>query len=105
MTPGQLLRDARRQHGVTQKQLAARARTSQAAISRIERDSVSPSVATLAHLLDVLSEELTLEAKPIDYGHDRSLYDVTLSLSPADRIRAGSRATRSVMTIRDARPV
>src|SRR3954468_20275094 len=105
MTPGELLRDARRRHRVTQKQLAARARTSQAAISRIERDAVSPSVATLANLLDVLGEELELDANPIDYGHDRTLYDVTLSLSPADRIRAGSRASRSVVMIRNARSV
>ena len=48
MSPGQLLRDARRRHGLTQRQLAARVRTSQAAISRVERDLVSPSVATLA---------------------------------------------------------
>src|SRR5437762_117827 len=35
MTPGELLRQARRRHGLTQQQLAARARTSQAAVSRI----------------------------------------------------------------------
>jgi transcriptional regulator with XRE-family HTH domain len=75
---GELLRDARRRHRVTQKQLAARARTSQAAISRIERGLVSPSVETLAKLLDLLGEELELGAKPLDYGHDRTLYDVTL---------------------------
>ena len=73
MTPGRLLREARRRHGVTQEQLAARAGTSQAAISRIERDVVSPSVGTLASLLDLLGEELELSATQIDYGHDRTL--------------------------------
>ncbi|MET1019575.1 MAG: helix-turn-helix transcriptional regulator, partial [Microterricola sp.] len=53
-----VLREARHRHGLTQAQLAARARTSQAAISRIERDLVSPSVATLASLLDLMNEEL-----------------------------------------------
>jgi transcriptional regulator with XRE-family HTH domain len=77
----------RRRHGLTQRQLAARARTSQAAISRIERDLVSPSVATLAQLLDLMGEELALDAHPIDYGHDRSLFEQNLALSPADRIR------------------
>ena len=62
MTAGELLRDARRRHGLTQRQLAVRARTSQAAISRIERDVVSPSVATLAELLWLMNEELVLEA-------------------------------------------
>lgn len=68
MTAGELLRDARRRHGVTQKQLAIRARTSQAAVSRIERGVVSPSIATLAHLLEMLNEELVLEARPVDWG-------------------------------------
>ena len=86
MTPGGLLREARRRHGVTQQQLAARARTSQAAISRIERDLVSPSVATLASLLDLLGEELELSAREIDYGHDRTLIRENLSRDPAERI-------------------
>ena len=68
MTPGELLRDARRRHRVTQKQLAARARTSQAAISRIERDTVSPSVA------------------PADWGHDVTLIHAKLERTPAQRV-------------------
>jgi transcriptional regulator with XRE-family HTH domain len=71
---------------VTQAQLAARARTSQAAISRIERGLVSPSVSTLATLLDLLGEGLELTATPIDYGHDRSLLQRNLAMSVSDRI-------------------
>jgi transcriptional regulator with XRE-family HTH domain len=83
---GDLLRQARRRHGLTQAQLAARARTSQAAISRIERGLVSPSVATLAWLLDLMGEELRLSAEPIDYGHDPSLNRLNLALNPEQRI-------------------
>ena len=90
MTPGELLREARRRHGVTQEQLAARARTSQAAISRIERDIVSPSASTLATLLDLLGEELELSATPIDYGHDRTLIRRNLEMSVAERINHGT---------------
>jgi transcriptional regulator with XRE-family HTH domain len=86
VTPGELLREARRRHGVTQEQLAARARTSQAAISRIERDVVSPSVGTLATLLDLLGEELELSSSPIDYGHDRTLLQGNLRFTPEERI-------------------
>lgn len=86
MTPGELLRSARRRHGLTQRQLAARARTSQAAISRVERDLVSPSVATLANWLDLMGEELELAATPIDYGHDRTLNQQQLALSPNQRL-------------------
>lgn len=87
MTPGDLLKEARRRHGLTQAQLAARARTSQAAISRIERGLVSPSVAMLGSLLDLMGEDLRLSAEPIDYGHDASLNRLNLELTPEQRIR------------------
>ncbi len=96
MTPGELLREARRRHGVTQEQLAARARTSQAAISRIERDVVSPSVSTLATLLDLLGEELELSASPIDYGHDRTLIEANLSFAPQERISRQAEWSRAM---------
>ena len=86
MTPGELIREVRHRHGLTQRQLAARARTSQAAISRIERDHVSPSVATLAELLDLMGEELELTTTRIDYGHDVTLLHQTLARSPAQRL-------------------
>jgi transcriptional regulator with XRE-family HTH domain len=70
-SPGELLREARKRHGVTQAQLAARARTSQAAISRIERGLVSPSIASLAHLLEMLNEELQLSSRPVPYHGNR----------------------------------
>lgn len=89
MTAGAILREARRRHGVTQAQLAARARTSQAAISRIERDVVSPSVSTLATLLDLLGEELALASRSIDYGHDRSLLRRNLAMTVSERIDHG----------------
>ncbi len=70
MTAGELLRAVRRRHGLTQRQLAIRACTSQAAISRLERGVVSPTVATLAELLRLMNEELSLDARAIDRGHD-----------------------------------
>ena len=100
MTPGQLIRDARQRHSLTQAQLAARARTSQAAISRIERDLVSPTVDTLANLLDLMHEELALDLTPVDYGHDRTLYDYTLPLSPAERIEKQAAWARQVPELR-----
>jgi transcriptional regulator with XRE-family HTH domain len=87
VTAGDLLRTKRRRHGLTQAQLAARARTSQAAISRIERGLVSPSVATLANLLDLMGEELELDAAPIDYGHDMTLAEINWRYTPEQRIR------------------
>jgi transcriptional regulator with XRE-family HTH domain len=94
MTAGELLRATRRKHGLTQQQLAIRARTSQAAISRIERDVVSPSTATLAELLHLMNEELVLDAREVDWGHDVTLNRINLSLPLArrlDRMRAYAR--------------
>ncbi|MEP7334908.1 MAG: helix-turn-helix transcriptional regulator [Actinomycetota bacterium] len=99
---GPLLRDARRRHGLTQQQLAMRARTSQAAISRIERGLVSPSVAMLERLLDLMGEELVLDAHGIDYGHDRTLLRENLARSVSDRIDHGSAFANFVLRNRGA---
>jgi transcriptional regulator with XRE-family HTH domain len=97
VTPGELLGAARARHGLTQKQLAARARTSQAAISRIERDLVSPSIDTLATLLDLMGEELKLETEPIDYGHDLTLIGQNLERTVDERIDHGVAFSNFVM--------
>ena len=102
MTPGELLRTVRRRHGLTQQQLAARARTSQAAISRIERDLVSPSVATLATLLDLMGEELRLDAEPIDYGHDVTLNRNQLAHAPERRIERQAEWSRGMRELQRA---
>jgi transcriptional regulator with XRE-family HTH domain len=86
MTAGELLREARLRHGLSQAQLARRAGTSQAAISRIERGLVSPRVETLTTLLDKLGERLALTAQEIDYGHDPTLLRANLALSPTERL-------------------
>ena len=96
MTAGELLRSTRRKHGLTQKQLAIRARTSQAAISRIERDLVSPSVSTLGELLHLMNEELVLDAQDVDWGHDVTLIRRNLELSVDDRVRQGVAWSRLV---------
>ena len=88
-TPGELLRDARRRHGVSQKQLAMRASTTQSAISRVERDRVSPSVETLRELLFLLGEDLTLGASTRDFGIDRTLIRERLVLTPSERVDYG----------------
>jgi transcriptional regulator with XRE-family HTH domain len=81
--------DARRRHGVTQRQLAVRASTTQSAISRIERDKVSPSVETLRELLYLLGEDLELRASARDSGIDATLIDQQLRRSPTERLDYG----------------
>lgn len=101
-TAGSLLAQVRRRHGLTQSQLAARAATSQAAISRIERGLVSPSVSTLASLLDLMGERLVLDAEQIDYGHDRTLHAQTLEHDPERRIANQASWSRGMNDIKRA---
>ena len=101
MTAGELLRETRKSHGLTQKQLAIRARTSQAAVSRIERDVVSPSVATLAELLRMMNEELVLEARAVDWGHDVTLIRQNLALDIAARLDQSAATADVVRRLHD----
>jgi len=89
MTPGEILRDARRRHGVSQARLAIRAGTTQSAISRIESDRVSPSVETLRELLHMLGEDLVLGAEARDAGIDRTQNQRNMRMTPEDRVRRG----------------
>ena len=75
----ELLRDAREGAGLSQRELARRARTSQAMVARIERGQQSPSLATLERLVRACGRELRVEA-PGDVG------------TPADRRAASSDA-------------
>ena len=101
---GELLRETRRRHGLSQRQLAARARTSQAAVSRIERDVVAPTVSTLAELLRLMGEELTLGAEAFDWGHDRTLIETSLARTPAERIDAAAATADLIFELRRAAP-
>jgi transcriptional regulator with XRE-family HTH domain len=89
MSPGGLLREARKRHGVSQKRLAIRAGTTQSAISRIERDRVSPTFETLRALLALLDEELAIASERRDSGIDLSLNEESLRRSLSERLRYG----------------
>jgi transcriptional regulator with XRE-family HTH domain len=98
-TPGELLKEARGRHRVSQKRLAMRAGTTQSAISRIERDKVSPSVETLRELLYLLGEDLSLGAEQRDFGIDRTLNAERLKESPSDRVSYGMAMAEQLIAI------
>jgi transcriptional regulator with XRE-family HTH domain len=66
MDAGKLLRERRLAHGLTQQQLAIRAGTRQATISRIESGHEVPTVRRLDGLLTALGERLELRSVPLD---------------------------------------
>ena len=87
MSPGKLIKSRRRLHGISQRSLALRAGTDQAAISRIERGEVSPSVETLERLLAAMGEGLRLEPEPMEGAHDPLHLRAAMRRSPEERLR------------------
>jgi transcriptional regulator with XRE-family HTH domain len=60
---GQLLKETRERHGLSQRRLARRAGTTQAVVSRIEQGAASPSVDTLERLLGAMGWEIDLRLR------------------------------------------
>jgi transcriptional regulator with XRE-family HTH domain len=69
--------------------LAIRAGTTQSAISRIEKDRISPTVQTLTELLYLLGEDLELVSAERDAGIDPTLIDERLRMSDEERLEYG----------------
>jgi uncharacterized protein len=86
MNAAELIRGRRERHGVSQRSLALRAGTDQAAISRIERGEIAPSVDTVERLLAAMGERLRLESEPFDRDHDPLHVRATLQRTPAERL-------------------
>jgi transcriptional regulator with XRE-family HTH domain len=86
VTAGELIRERRLAHGLSQERLARRARTSQAAISRLERDEVSPTVQTLSEILLALGEEPDVAGRPIEGHHDRAHLADMQARPPGERV-------------------
>ncbi len=86
MTPGEIVRDARRRHGLTQQQLALRAGTTQTAISRLERDAQSPTFETLRNLLLAVGEEPLISTRRLEGDHDPVHLAAERQLEPGARL-------------------
>lgn len=79
------LRNARRTAGLTQRELAARARIAQPAIARIETGGVIPRVDTLERLLRACGHNLEVTRRA-GAGIDRSVIRQLLRLTPRQRL-------------------
>jgi transcriptional regulator with XRE-family HTH domain len=88
-SPGELLREVRNRHRLTQRQLAIRGGTTQSAIARIERDRISPSIKTLTALFQAMEEDFVFGARPRDWGVDLSLNRENLEYTPTERLERG----------------
>lgn len=81
-----MLRDARRSAALTQRELARRSGTSQAAIARYECAAVLPDLDTLARLLLICGQRLDLRVTTLDDAELRQMRE-SASSAPAARVR------------------
>jgi transcriptional regulator with XRE-family HTH domain len=87
MKASNLVRETRRRHRLSQRSLALRAGTDQAAVSRIERGDVSPTVETVERLLAAMGENLVLGVERLEGHHDPVHLAETRRRTPEERLR------------------
>lgn len=89
---GNLIRLARFERGLSQRELARRARTSQATISAYEAGEKSPSLDTLARIVRAAGLDLRIQLAPTD-SHDEwlALYERSLPPEVVERSRRRDR--------------
>ncbi|MGA8745453.1 MAG: helix-turn-helix transcriptional regulator [Solirubrobacterales bacterium] len=97
-----LVHELRATAGLSQRDLARRAGTSQPAIARYERDVATPSWDTLERLALACGQRLQLDARPLADPHDVELAEVLLGLTPQQRLAALPRYTRLRQSVREA---
>lgn len=88
-----MIREARHDVGMTQKQLAELAGTTQSAVARYETARALPDIDTLHRLLAACGQRLELRSVPIDPVDLRQLRE-SLELTPGQRENRNRRVTR-----------
>jgi predicted transcriptional regulator len=96
LSPSSSLRDARSRAGLTQRELASRANTSQSVVARVEAGLADPSTATLRRLLAAAGFELRAELSPLPVPDTHMMDDVPriLALTPEQRLEEVRRVAR-----------
>ena len=102
MRPDLLIRDARREAGLTQAELAARLGVSQSAIAKLEREGSNPTVETLDRTLRAAGFRLQLIAPAWSTGVDESLIRQALRRTPAQRIKSVERMQTDMRRLQTA---
>jgi transcriptional regulator with XRE-family HTH domain len=104
MSPSVLVRNARKQAGLTQAELAERAGVTQSVIARLERGGGNPTFLTLERVLHAAGHRLELSA--VHQGLrtvDETLIEQQLALAPAERIRGLDAHAATMRTLLNAR--
>jgi transcriptional regulator with XRE-family HTH domain len=96
LTPGMLIREARRAAGLSQQALASRLGTTQSTIAGLESDRSSPRLATLERAVRACGQELVLATRPSRSNIDETLVAARLRLPPGERIKSFERSYADV---------
>ena len=101
MISGDLIREARLRAGLTQRELARRAGTSQPAIARWESGAVVPSFERLRELVRACGLELAPYLFEYDDSYDSFIWR-NLQMTPLDRLEHAEALERQYAEIRRA---
>lgn len=105
MTPGELVKERRLEQGLSQRELAYRAGTSQSAIARIELGDEDVTWTRLSSILSAMGEEPVLFHSRLPSRYDLPDLLRERAMSPAERLAAGLDLNRftSEMAVAGAR--
>jgi transcriptional regulator with XRE-family HTH domain len=90
MVGGELVREGRRRSGLTQRELAVRAGTTQSAIARLESGRTRPALEDVVRLLRLTGWDLRVELVP-DEPSDRWQAADLRDLTPEERVARNDR--------------
>jgi predicted transcriptional regulator len=105
MSPADLVKKLRVENGLTQRELAHRAGTSQSAIARIEGGDEDITWTRLRSILSAMGEEPLLDTQRLASRYDFDDLMRERAMSPEERLAAGLRFNRfaSEMALAGAR--
>ena len=86
MDAAALLREARRRAVLTQRQAATRAGVAQPSLARAESGRQQPTLPVLDRLLAGSGQRLVVDLEPLPDPHELGLLEVTLALTPQQRV-------------------
>ena len=100
--PAALIQTARIRAGLSQRELARKARTAQSVVARIELGETSPSLATLTRILRAAGFRLSPRLRKIPKLDRSELDDVPriLRLTPEERLLEVARVSRFIAEAR-----
>ena len=93
-SPAELVKELRAENGLTQRELAYRAGTSQAAIARIESGAEDVTWTRLRSILSAMGEEPLLQSKRVASRYDFNDLMLDRAMSPDARLANGLNVNR-----------